>query len=95
MYDGMEDIEMEESEEVSEDSDVPMAEEGEPESPAMAQVHIPAAALGRAVKAGETITLKVVSSDDDGVSATIVESESAGGDDYEEAGAIFDRMGAA
>lgn len=93
MYDGMEDVELEETEEISEDTEVPLTEEGEPESPAMAQVRIPAAALGREVKAGETITLKVISSDDDGVSATVVEADATGSDDYEEAGPIFDRMG--
>lgn len=85
---GMEDVETEEVVEMSDEGETPMTEEGTPES---TSVHIPTAALGRSVEPGETITLRVVASDENGVQAEVVESVRAEGD-YEEADVAFDRM---
>ena len=89
----MEDVEIDETEVVMEDSgETPMAEEGTPES--TGAIHIPMAALGRDVEAGQTITLRVVSSDENGVQAEVVSDVSSDGPEYEEAGSAFDRMSA-
>lgn len=89
MADGMEDVELEaDMEEMSAEGETPMAEEGEPA--VAGPIHIPAAALGRQVRPGETITVRVVAADENGAQVEVVEAEESGG--YEEAGAAFDRM---
>lgn len=78
-----------------EDSKTPLTEEGQPDS--MDQtVMIPKAALGdRECKPGETLTLRVVSVDDDGVQATVQgygQDNQSGANGYQEAGPAIDAM---
>lgn len=87
----MEDVETEETEVMEDSGDTPLAEEGTPED--AGSIHIPMAALGREVEAGQTITLRIVSADENGVQAEVVSEVSEG--EYEDAGPAFDRMASA
>lgn len=74
------------------DDEIPMAEEGEPE-PMQGTVTIPKSALaGRDVSEGDTVTLRVVSVDDDGVRAELATNTETGEPGYEEPNAAIDSM---
>lgn len=88
----MEDVDGSEEEMSESAEETPMTEEGSPEEPSEG-IRIPMSALGREVAEGETITLRVIASDENGISAEIVEAEAAPSrDGYEEPNAAFDRM---
>lgn len=97
MATGMEDVEDAESgPKLDPESDTPLAEEGEPETPG--PVRIPASVLGgRQVKPGQVITLRVVEVSEDGdVEAEMAEGGGeGGGEGAPDANAEFDQMAAA
>lgn len=73
------------------EEEMPMAEEGTPE-PAGA-ISIPLASLGGAEYApGDTITLRVVTVNDDGVQAEVQAGKPQPSDDYQEPDAAIDQM---
>ena len=93
---GLEDIETQERPaSPPEETSAPEPTEEETAEGAPETVTLPAAIGGTPLKAGQTVTLQIVSVDETGAQATMVSEEAAESeseDGYEEAGPEIDRM---
>lgn len=77
-------------------TETPLTEENAPDEDETTVAISSGALNGKEVKEGQTITMKVVSVDDEGVRAVVVtdEGEPESGEGYQEAGPQFDQMAA-